>query len=69
MTTGESIALSECERRTCMLLVGRLQRDLLCLSTSELGDGPEALALDFAYAKVGQILSDALDRVISNEND
>ncbi len=52
-----------------MLLVGRLQRDLLCLSTSELGDGPEALALDFAYAKVGQILSDALDRVISNEND
>ncbi len=67
MATSDSLDLSASERRACILLIGRLQRDLLGLSTTELGNGSEALALDFAYSRVDEIMSDQLDSVIAND--
>ncbi len=37
MATSDSLDLSASERRACILMLGRLQRDLLGLSATELG--------------------------------
>ncbi|MBW0294021.1 hypothetical protein ATN37_25505 [Rhodococcus sp. MH15] len=52
------------QRQSCLVLLGGLSGEVAAFQRSELGSGPEVLALDFAYAKVAAMIDDRMSSIL-----